>query len=418
MLALWAAVLGIGCERCACGSAEQAPSPSSGSAAQAPSSVGSPPGPNESTSGSGDESATLPEAIELTASFGSLRFQRPLWLTPVPTAEQTFVVLEQRGIGWLVRQRGEQWKRSRWLDLRDRVRREHNEEGLLGLAFHPDYPDPRQVFVYYSASNPRRTVLSRFSAPADLTKSVDPEGEKVLLEVEQPWGNHNGGCIVFGTDGYLYLGYGDGGAGGDPKNNGQDLGTLLGSIIRIDVDSTEGDKPYAIPEDNPFVDREGARPEIWAYGFRNPWRMSFDEKTGALWVGDVGQDKWEEVDVVRRGGNYGWNIREGSHPFEPRETDAELIDPVIDYGHDQGKSITGGHVYRGDAIGALRGAYVYADFTSGRIWALRYEKGEVVAHTELLHSELPLSSFGEREDGELYVTAFDGKVYRLAPADE
>jgi uncharacterized repeat protein (TIGR03806 family) len=241
----------------------------------------------------------------------------------------------------------------------------------------------------------------------------------VLLRIPQPYSNHNGGTVIFGPDGYFYIGLGDGGAGNDPHGNGQNLGTLLGKILRIDVDHEDPGLAYAIPKDNPFVGRGGkARGEIWAYGIRNIWRMAFDRLTGTLWAGDVGQDLWEEVDVIVRGGNYGWNLREGTHSFgkngvPPR---ADLIEPVIDYHHSVGKSITGGVVYRGKKLPELYGAYLYSDFVSGDVWALRWDGVKATANLKIAATKLPVSAFGEDRDGEVYFTSFDGSIYKFQHA--
>ena len=300
-----------------------------------------------------------------------------------------------------------------FLDIRDRVNDRGEEEGLLGLAFDPEYASNRHLYVYYSASGPRRSVVSRFTAGADGLRA-DPGSERVLLEVAQPYANHNGGQIAFGPDGYLYIALGDGGSRADPQGNGQDLGTLLGSIIRIDVSALDSTGAYAIPSDNPFVGRGGARPEIWAYGLRNPWRFSFDRATGDLWTADVGQNRFEEVDIIRPGLNYGWNIMEGVHCFESSECDQTGLEmPVAEYGREGGCSVTGGYVYRGSHLPSLYGAYVYGDYCTGRIWALRHDGEEVAEHMEIVDSDLRIPSFGEDAAGELYVLSFDGKIYRL-----
>jgi glucose/arabinose dehydrogenase len=244
----------------------------------------------------------------------------------------------------------------------------------------------------------------------DDRKVFDTESEEVLLEIPEPYWNHNGGTVLFGPDGMLYLAVGDGGAANDPHDYGQDLSSLLAKVLRIDVSSSQGDLPYSIPSDNPFVDDKGARGEIWAYGLRNIWRMSFDSKTGKLWAGDVGQNKWEEIDIVERGGNYGWNIREGRHPFRrARDGDAtQLIDPVAEYRHRDGLSVTGGYVYRGSKYPQLVGVYLYADYAYGTVWGLRdlgksYSEPKVV----LKKGGSLISSFGESNAGELYATTFE-----------
>ncbi len=247
-----------------------------------------------------------------------------------------------------------------FMDIRDRIIRNPGmEEGLLGLAFSPDYVRSGKFYVYYSAGDPRRAVISRFVASGD---HADPATEHVLLEIPEPYANHNGGALAFGPiDGELYIGVGDGGSAGDPQGNGQNLGTLLGKILRIDVSGED----YTIPISNPF--KAPDRPEIWAYGLRNPWRISFDAETGRLWVADVGQNLWEEVDVVDRGGNYGWSVMEGNHCFKPASgcDDTGLIRPLAEYSHDLGCSITGGFVYHGASMPELRGWYLYGDFCSG-----------------------------------------------------
>jgi glucose/arabinose dehydrogenase len=234
------------------------------------------------------------------------------------------------------------------------------------------------------------------------------------MVVPQPFQNHNGGAIEFGNDGYLYIAFGDGGARNDPKANGQDRSQLLGSILRIDVDRKSPNAAYAIPADNPFVGVEGVRPEIYAYGFRNPWRIAFDRKTGKLWCADVGQDLWEEVNVVNKGGNYGWSTREGAYTFGNRTPGADAanaIDPVWAYDHAVGKSITGGRVYRSERLEQLKGKYLYADYVSGGVWALTLEEGarEASRNEEVVAGGLPVLAFGQDADGEVYVMIDSGK---------
>ena len=317
-----------------------------------------------------------------------------------------------------------------FLDIREQVSDRGNEEGLLGLAFDPDYASNGYFYVYYSASGPRRSIIARFSTRQDDRNQADPESEYTLLEVPQPYANHNGGMLAFGPDGYLYVGLGDGGSAGDPQRNGQNPGTLLGSILRIDPGTPSAGRNYAIPPDNPFVGRgEGYHEEIWAYGLRNPWRFSFDrgaggEGTGSqkgdLWAGDVGQNAWEEIDLILPGRNYGWNIMEGLHCY-PRFVSAcdqtSLEPPVVEYPLTGGNcSVTGGYVYRGSRLPFLYGAYIYGDFCSGRIWGLRYDGQRVTDHALLVDSSLDIASFGEDAAGELYILSFDRSIYRLKPA--
>ena len=304
-----------------------------------------------------------------------------------------------------------------FLDISDRVSERDNEEGLLGLAFDPDYRNNGYFYVYYSAASPRRSVVARFSVSQDDPNSTDRDSEVVIMEIPQPAGNHNGGQLAFGPDGYLYISLGDGGRSGDPFGNGQNTATLLGSILRIDVSGTSNGNNYRIPTDNPLVGVAGARGEIWAYGLRNPWRFSFDEQTGLLWVADVGQNRWEEIDVVQKGLNFGWSTMEGRHCFSPgRGCDATGLQlPVAEYDRSDGCSITGGYVYRGSEGNSLLGAYVYGDFCSGKIWGLRYDGTSVTEHRLLVDSDLSITSFGQDLAGNLYILSRNEGIYTLAP---
>ena len=297
-----------------------------------------------------------------------------------------------------------------FLDIQARVE-SGGEEGLLGFAFAPDFDRTGVFFLDYTAGNPRRTVISSFTSTAN---SVGPgvapvangASESVILEIAQPFANHNGGQLAFGPDSFLYIAMGDGGSGGDPFRNGQNTNALLGKILRIDVkDRTR----YAVPTDNPFAGG-GGRGEIFALGMRNPWRFSFDRETGALWAADVGQDRWEEIDVVTKGGNYGWNVMEGKHCYNAAACDMTgLTLPVFEYGHEAGAcSITGGFVYRGSGVPDLRGAYVYADYCNGRMWALRAAGGQVTAQDQIFAAGFQVSSFAQDQKGELYVLQYAG----------
>jgi glucose/arabinose dehydrogenase len=304
-----------------------------------------------------------------------------------------------------------------YLDLRDRLVF-GGEQGLLGLAFHPSFEENGRFFVDYTDLR-GDTVVSEFRVPRPDASRADAGSERVLLRVDQPFANHNGGHLAFGSDGYLYVGLGDGGSAGDPMGNGQRLDTLLGKILRIDVDGGREGAEYGIPGDNPFVGRDGARPEIWAYGLRNPWRFSFDRETGALWIGDVGQASIEEVDrgQAGRGGlNYGWNTMEGSACFQPPSgcDERDLVLPVAEYRHDDGCAITGGFVYRGSRWPALRGAYLFADYCSGTIWALDADRPLGESPVVVLETGLSISSFGEDGAGELYVADHGkGRVFLI-----
>lgn len=365
-------------------------------------------------------------SIRLSKVFANDTWVRPTQIVPRPDHANELVVIEQGGRMRTVRHGSPEAPAVPFMDLSDRVSFTTNEEGLLSLAFHPRFAENRHFFVYYSAKNPRRTVLSRFTAkpaPDDPSRLVgDPASEEVLLTIDQPYWNHNGGTVLFGPDGMLYLSIGDGGAANDPHGHGQNLETLLATIIRIDVDRTADGKPYAVPDDNPFLNRAGARPEIWAYGLRNVWRMSFDPVTGTLWAGDVGQNAWEEIDRIVRGGNYGWNKREGKHPFPPgsRETTEGMIDPVVDYPRRDGISVTGGEVYRGTQFPGLNGVYLYADYAYGTIWGFRFDETSISTPKQVYQKRGRLiSSFGRANDGELYVTVFEGgergpgAIYRI-----
>jgi glucose/arabinose dehydrogenase len=355
--------------------------------------------------------------VKMVPAFAHLEFDRPVFLTHPPGQSDRLFVAGQNGIIHVFPNRQDVKNAEVFLDLTKKVISYEvpggNEEGLLGLAFHPEYEKNGYFYTYYTTANPRRAVLSRFTVSTGDPDRADPASEQILLEVGQPFANHNGATALFGPDGFLYVSYGDGGAAKDPFNNGQNLKNLLGTIIRIDVNGSHEGKPYGIPKDNPFVGRPGARPEIYAYGLRNVWRMSFDPATGDLWAGDVGQDLYEEINIIKKGGNYGWNIREGFRPFKGGRAEDPLLDPVIVYGRADGLSVTGGYVYRGNRVESLKGAYVYADYVLGRFWALRYENGEVTALKEILKQPKNIGSFSEAPDGELYVLAFDGRLYNL-----
>ena len=296
------------------------------------------------------------------------------------------------------------------LDIRSRVA-SGGEMGLLSLAFHPAYPAKPLIYVNYtSEAGGLHTRISEFRVDPKADVAA-PGSERVLLKIKQPYRNHNGGQIAFGRDGMLYIGMGDGGSGGDPQGHGQNPQSLLGKLLRIDVNGS----PYKVPSDNPFVAKASYRPEIWATGLRNPWRFSFDRSTGLLYAADVGQNAWEEVDIIRKGGNYGWNTMEGRHCFRPATgcQTAGLQLPIAEYGHSQGNSITGGHVYRGKRFPKLTGIYFYGDFGTGRLWGLRYDGSKVTWSQTLQNTGLNISSFGEDATGELYLLDYSGKLFQL-----
>ena len=346
--------------------------------------------------------------------FGNLRLQRLTNLLHTPSHPDHIFVTSQSGQIYMFPDDSETTQSRVFLDIGDRINTSNNEEGLLGLAFDPEHSTNGHFYVYYSADNPRRSVISRFALNPNGTDGGDIETEFIILEISQPYGNHNGGQIAFGTDGYLYIGLGDGGAGGDPLGNGQNPNNLLGTILRVDVNQASENQRYRIPPDNPFLHTTDVSNEIWAYGFRNPWRFSFDDKTDLLWVADVGQNKWEEINIVEKGQNYGWNIMEGSHCFDSTKCDkTDLQPPIVEYGRSDGCSITGGFVYRGDQIQWLKGVYIYGDFCSGNIWGIRFQNGSILEKGLLLDSDLKITSFGKGANGAIYVLSRSEGIYKI-----
>lgn len=383
-----------------------------------------------------------PLAVDIVPAFPQLKW--PGWLTnedsgkrrpPLPVlltgagdGTNRIFVVSQYGVVFVFENSPSASEPKVFLDISDNVsfNPRENEEGFLGLAFHPKFKENGEFFVYYTSKTdpgPRHSIVSRFKvSPEDPNRAVRETEERVLV-IPQPYWNHNGGTIAFGPDGYLYIALGDGGAGNDPHMHGQNLQSLFASILRIDIDHKDKDREgkemtYAIPKDNPFVGQPGfARGEIWAYGLRNVWRFSFDRETGTCWAGDVGQNTWEEIDIIVKGGNYGWNLREGAHPFGPfgsgpRE---DLIEPIWDYGRKYGMSITGGCVYRGTSAPELEGAYLYADYISGHLWALWYDfdRKEVIANRTLREKGAPVIHYGEDDQGEVYFTTPEGDILKF-----
>jgi glucose/arabinose dehydrogenase len=360
--------------------------------------------------------------MTLSMAFPHISFSRMVFLTsPDDGTNRVFLVL-QAGEIMVFPDEQNVSSATTFLDIRTLVDASGNEQGLLGLAFDPHFSTDGFFYVYYtsSAGDSRQAVVARFSVNSTDPNSADLSSELIVLQIQQPpaFNNHNAGMLAFGPDGDLYIGVGDGGSEGDPMGNGQNTSTLLGKILRIDVANATVQQPYSIPADNPLVSQSGARGEIWAYGLRNPWRFSFDSVTGQLWVGDVGQDRYEEVDQVTRGGNYGWNVMEGFSCYSPStgcdETGLQL--PVVEYPHTVGCAIIGGYVYRGSGIPSLYGTYVYGDYCTGNIWALQYNGTAVTYHAELVAGGPSISSFGVDSQGNLYVTALDGHIYMLQPA--
>jgi len=312
-----------------------------------------------------------------------------------------------------------------FLDITSGAASDGLEKGLLGLAFHPDYAANGQFFVYYTPISVGVVRVARYTVSASNPDSADATSEAILLDIPHSRSNHNGGQIAFGADGYLYASVGDGGGGGDPDDNGQNRATLLGAILRLDVDSSDMGN-YGIPTDNPFEgNTSGYREEIYAFGLRNPWRFSFDHVTGRLWVGDVGQRRFEEINVVESGKNYGWDCREGAHDYGTGPSDPgapsvvcpspDMIDPVWEYGRSLGNSVTGGHVYRGTSVTSLVGVYIYADYATGRVWTLEYNGTAPSISEEIVAAPFRVSSFGVDEARELYLLQFEdsGNIHRL-----
>ena len=359
------------------------------------------------------------QPLQLVNAFPNLTFAQPIFLTHSGDGSNRMFVAQQTGVIRVFPKDSLGTSSSVFLDIASQISSSSGEEGLLGLAFHPQYATNGYFYVNYTAPNPLHTVISRFNVSQSDPNVADPSSEFKILEFNQPYNNHNGGMVAFGPDGYLYIGTGDGGSGGDPQGNGQNRSVLLGKILRINVDTAVAPLNYAIPLDNPFAGNgSGYREEIWAYGLRNPWRFSFDPVTGNLWAGDVGQSSREEVDIIEKGKNYGWNIMEGFACYNPptgcNETGLTL--PIKDYDHTIGTAVTGGYVYRGAARSGLQGAYIYGDYGSGRIWMLRYNGVSLTADSLLLDAPFGISSFGTDQQNELYVVSYNGGtsgIYRF-----
>jgi glucose/arabinose dehydrogenase len=355
---------------------------------------------------------TFPNAAEFTWAPYLEGITRPTDLTAPNDGTGRIFILEQAGIVRVARD-GE-FLPEPFLDIRGRVGDQANEQGLLGLAFHPDYADNGYFFTNYTDTS-GTTIISQWQVTGDPDVG-DPDSEQILMRVQQPFGNHNGGGVKFGPDGYLYLALGDGGSGGDPQNHGQNPGTLLGTLLRIDPDLNGG---YTIPEDNPFLNGEG-QPEVWAYGLRNPWRFTFDDATGDLYIADVGQNAIEEINFAAAGTpggqNYGWNYREGTQPFRGEvPAGLELVDPVFEYTHSEGCSITGGHVVRADHLPEWNGIYLYGDYCNGRVWGLLQSAGGWQSQL-LFNTGVNISAFGKDEAGDIYLLDHrNGAVLRLEP---
>jgi glucose/arabinose dehydrogenase len=370
--------------------------------------------------------------VELERAYPKLQIDRPVWMQEFTQGH--LYVVEQRGRVVSISKTGDGSDATEFFNIVDRKPFGDNEEGLLGIAFHPGFAANHLFYVYYNGHDPRRSIISEFKVGAD--NRADQASERVLLEVAQPYGNHKGGQVSFGPDSFLYITLGDGGAGNDPHNNGQNMAAFLGKILRIDVNTRATiDKKtlaYGIPKDNPFVDLPyGVRPEIWAYGLRNTWRFSWDHDTGDMYGGEVGQNLWEEVNIIVKGGNYGWCVREAFHPFKPGPKEGRYDEPIAEYPHNPqiasqspfahdgfGLSITGGYVYRGSKQPALRGVYVYGDYSLGSIFGLVYKNGKVTDQAILLQQPKNIMSFAEDRDGEIYILTQDGGIYHIVASTQ
>ena len=358
-------------------------------------------------------------------------FQKPVYLTALKNQSDTLFIVEQAGrIQTIIYGRTS----APLLDIRERVHTPNmpgDERGLLGMALHPNFRNNGKFYVNY-VNREDMTIISTFNLEDE---QLTADSEEIILSIKQPYSNHNGGQVAFGPDGYLYIGLGDGGYAGDPESNGQNTHTLLGTILRLDID---GEKPYTIPEDNPFYNNNQGRPEIFCYGLRNPWRFSFDRETGDLYIGDVGQNSWEEIDFIPitdvSGANFGWNDMEGSHCYPTGEdcNQDNLITPIFEYPNNanylktligwnqneaKGCSVTGGYVYRGNEILSLYGKYIYGDWCTGDIWALTYSDEENYLNEDIIESGINITSFGLDQNNELLICA-NSNIYKLTSDEE
>lgn len=367
----------------------------------------------------------LDAQVKLTRVWEGVSLRQPVEMIQPPGQLNRWYVVEQAGRVVSFEADAPQGARK-VLDISARIST-GGERGLLGLAFHPQWQQNRRAFISYTYIHPDRGLTSRIAqVHVKEDGSLDDGDEVMIIEADQPYNNHNGGQIAFGPDGYLYIGWGDGGSGGDPENNGQDAQTLLGAMLRLDVD---GQAPYEIPADNPFANKPGGLPELYAWGLRNPWKFSFDQETGTLWAGDVGQSAQEEVDIIELGGNYGWNVREGTSCYRNNplcQTRKDYKEPVVVYGRGDGKSITGGYVYHGQALPGLIGRYLYGDFVTGKLWAVvpDEETGEPEGKVLMDSTGLSISAFAQdKGSGEVYILDYDPEgvrgagIYRVDPED-
>ena len=356
----------------------------------------------------------------LTNAFPNLTFSRMTEMIPSLDGSNRIFVLTQNGVIYVFPNNPSVSNPKVFLDISDRVSQNGSETGLLGMAFHPNYVNNKYFFLDYTTSAlPLRTIVARYSVSASNPDSALKSSELIFLTVNQPYPNHKGGKLAFGMDNCFYIALGDGGSAGDPNNNAQNRSVLLGKILRINVDSATNGNNYSIPPDNPFYgNTQGYRQEIFTWGMRNPWRFSFDPPTARLWCADVGQDEWEEVDILYSGKNYGWHLMEGFHCYNPPSgcDTTGLTLPIIEYQHLSGNcSITGGYVYRGTELTALVGQYIYGDYCTGRVWSLSYDSINPPVNTLLVNAGFPISTFGLDENKALYACKYGttGAIYKL-----
>ncbi len=362
--------------------------------------------------------------IEITQTFKNQKIKLPVALAIPPDGTDRLFLVQQFGKITILPKDRDSDKEITFLDVTDRpLIKQQFEEGLLGLAFHPDYARNRKFYIYYSLQDPKHTRVSEMQTFADDPNKADLSTERVLLEIPQPFWNHNSGNILFGPDGYLYIAIGDGGKSNDPQRFSQNTFVYNGKILRIDVNKRAGNRPYGLPEDNPFLDKPGHHPEIFALGLRNPWGLTFHPDTNQLWAADVGQNAWEEINIITKGGNYGWSFNEATHPANARtdkpSKDVQFIAPIHEYGREDGISITGGIHYRGAAVPQLQGKYIYGDWGFGTIWALETKDGKKTENTVIFKrpdaSKFRPTAFVEDADGELLILSHDHKIYNISP---
>ena len=362
--------------------------------------------------------------IEITQTFKNQEIKLPVALAIPPDGTDRLFLVQQFGKITILPGERDSDKEITFLDVTDRpLIKQQFEEGLLGLAFHPDYASNRKFYIYYSLQDPKHTRVSEMQTFADDPNKADLSTERVLLEIPQPFWNHNSGNILFGPDSYLYIAIGDGGKSNDPQQFSQNTFVYNGKILRIDVNKRAGNRPYGLPANNPFLDKPGHHPEIFALGLRNPWGLSFHPDTNQLWAADVGQNAWEEINIITKGGNYGWSFHEATHPANARtdkpSKDVQFIAPIHEYGREDGISITGGIHYRGAAVPQLQGKYIYGDWGFGTIWALETKDGKKTENTEIFKrpeaSKFRPTAFVEDADGELLILSHDHKIYSISP---